>query len=99
MARRPDQRTTTEVVSTRVPETARTTYTPETATEQVGRIAALEAALVEQRRETGEAQQATRARDVEEARLRAFVSDSEEMARVVLADRPQQREWLGLLER
>lgn len=78
---------------------ARVRITAETAAEQTARIGAVESALAAQRRETGEAQQATRARDVEEARLRSVLSDASEVAKIALADRPQMRERLGLLER
>lgn len=78
---------------------ARVRITAETVAEQAARIAAVEAALATQRREMGEAQQATRARDAEEARLRAVLSDASEVAKIALADRPQMRERLGLLER
>jgi len=77
----------------------RVRITPDVAVEQVARMAALESALAVQQREKGEAQQATRTRDAEEARVRALVSDASEVAKIALADLPQMRERLGLLER
>lgn len=78
---------------------ARVKLTPAVAAEQLARVAALDAARTAQQVESGQAQQATRARDVAEARLRALAADVAEVAKIALADHPQLRERLGLLER
>ncbi len=78
---------------------ARLRITPAEADAQIGRIAALQAALTTQQVETGEAQQATRTRDAAVERLRSLLSDATEVAKVALADVPQIRERLGLVER
>jgi hypothetical protein len=65
----------------------------------LARVAAARAALAAQQKETGEAQRATRVRDDVVAHLRAAVQEFAGVAAVALADRPQLREVLGLLER
>lgn len=60
---------------------------------------AVEAALVTQQKEAGEAQRATRVRDEAAAELRGFWRDFSRVAKIALEDRPQLREVLGILER
>ncbi|MEM1054674.1 MAG: hypothetical protein AAGI52_04040 [Bacteroidota bacterium] len=57
------------------------------------------AAMDAQTQEAGEAQRATALRDDAVARLRAHAGELAEVAKIGLADRPQLRERLGLLER
>lgn len=68
-------------------------------TDGLARVAAARKAYDAQARETGEAQRATHLRDDAAGRLRAHASELAEVARVGLADYPQLREKLGLLER
>lgn len=60
---------------------------------------AVEAAQVAQQKEMGEAQRATRTRDDAAAELSGFWRDFMRVAEIALADQPQLREVLGLLER
>ncbi len=62
-------------------------------------IAALDAALAAQAKETGEAQMATRTRDAAAAELRGYFSDFVTVAKIATEETPQLREKLGLLER
>ncbi len=64
-----------------------------------GAVERLRTALAEQARETGEAQQATAARETAVGALRGAFSDFVAVAKIALADTPQMRERLGLLER
>jgi hypothetical protein len=63
------------------------------------RVEAARLAYDAQERETGEAQRATHLRDQEAVRLRAHAGELSRVATVALADAPQLRETLGLLER
>ena len=63
------------------------------------KVEALRAAVAAQARETGDAQRATAVRDDAANRLRAAYGDLVTVARMALADLPQARERLGLLER
>ena len=62
-------------------------------------VEAARAAEDAQVKETGEAQQATVARDQAARALRVHAGELAEVAKVALADRPQLRELLGLRER
>jgi hypothetical protein len=65
----------------------------------LARVEAARAAADAQSRETGEAQRATRLRDDATVRLRAHAAELAVVARLALADAPQLREALGLIER
>ena len=58
----------------------------------------VETAAVDQAREAGEAEVATAERDTAVKALTDFLAVYEELARIVLADRPQLMETLGLTE-
>jgi hypothetical protein len=73
--------------------------TPAAAGDALDVADAVEAARAAQAREFGEAQVATRVRDDAVGALRGFLSDYYAVAKVALADHPQLRETLGLLER
>lgn len=73
--------------------------TPAASTEALAAVGAAEAARDAQTRESGEAQRATALKQAAEATLRRGASELAEAARLALADVPQQREVLGLLER
>ena len=62
-------------------------------------ITRVETAAVDQAREAGEAEVATAERDAAVKQLTDFLAVYEELARIVLADRPQLMETLGLTER
>ena len=65
----------------------------------LARVERARTAMDAQTRERGEAQRATAGRDAADVRLRAHASELASVARVALADRPQLREVLGLMER
>lgn len=65
----------------------------------LARVEAVRAAVATQAKETGDAQRATRVRDDAAEQLRAAHADLTTVARLALADVPQLRERLGLLER
>lgn len=73
--------------------------TPAATTEALAAVASAEAARDAQTRESGEAQHATALRQAAETTLRRSASELAETARIALAEMPQQREVLGLLER
>lgn len=81
------------------PDLDRRRLTAATADEALARLDAFDAAVAEQASETGQAQQATATRDAALARLHGLYRDLASTAAVALADRPQLRERLGLLER
>ena len=62
-------------------------------------VEAARAATDTQARETGDAQRATATRDDAAHALRLHASEMAEVARIALADQPQLRERIGLLER
>ncbi len=62
-------------------------------------IERVESAAVDQAREAGEAEVATAERDTAVKALTDFLAVYEELSRIVLADRPQLMETLGLTER
>ena len=63
------------------------------------RVEAVRVAVAEQAKEVGDAQRATRVRDDAAEQLRAAYRDLVAVAKLALADTPQMRERLGLLER
>lgn len=67
--------------------------------EGLARVEAARAAEAAQARESGEAQRATNLRNSAEARLRALAAEVAAVTEVALADAPQLREVVGLLER
>lgn len=79
-------------------EMAEWKVTPEVIAGGLAGADAVDAARVAQEKEMGEAEVATRLRDDAVGRLRGFLRDYEGLARLVLADTPQLREVLGLVD-
>ena len=73
--------------------------TPEAVTAALARLDLAESAEDDQIREAGESQRATALRQAAEQALREEAAELAEAAKEALADQPQQREILGLLER
>jgi len=76
---------------------ARFGYPPEKLREEAALVEQVEAKLAQQKKEIGEAQEATVKRDKALDKLAAYVSELKAAARVAFHDNPQQLERLGLV--
>jgi hypothetical protein len=72
-------------------------YSPEKLRQEAALIAAVGKKSMEQKRAMGEAQEATKARDEKIAQLAKRISDLKAVARVAMAEEPQQLEKLGMV--
>ncbi|MGM0444129.1 MAG: hypothetical protein ACQEQV_08090 [Fibrobacterota bacterium] len=74
-------------------------FTPEKLAEKAALVDAAAEAKTAQERESGESQETTHARDLAIDCFLSWTSDFKEIAKIALADSPQLRERIGLLER